>query len=115
MCNFEEKNWSQNKRSLLINFFCNNSQKIRKQKSQKTEPFQKHCFKTIILKIENNLLFFPTGHNFEKCLKGKNLYNFFSNRVIKQAYLICQPNRKFSKDIYDMQQNPGIMCKIALR
>lgn len=70
-----------------------------------------NLFKNIVLKPP----FFPTGHNFEKCLKGKNLYNFFSNRVIKQAYLICQPIRKFSKDIYDMQQNPGIMCKIALR
>lgn len=101
MCNFEDKIGPKINTISCNNFFCNNSQTIHKQKSQKTEPFLKHCFKTIILKIENNLPFFPTGHNFEKCLKGKNL-NFFSNRVIKQAYLICQPIRKFSKDIYDM-------------
>lgn len=75
MCNFEYKIGPKINTISFNNFFCNNSQTIHKQKSQKTEPFQKHCFKTIILKIENN--FFPTGHNFEKCLKGKNLYNFF--------------------------------------
>lgn len=101
MCNFEDKIGPKINTISFDNFFCNNSQTIHTQKSQKTEPFQKHCFKTIILKIENNLPFFPTGHNFEKCLKGKNL-KIFSNRVIKQAYLICQPIRKFSKDIYDI-------------